>query len=253
MAVYTVHEPPRRNDDALAHTERFAFVRDGFSWPAVLFAPLWVIRHRIWLALIVYLLVVSALGAATRVLGAGDWVLAIGLLVVLLVGFEASTLRRYGLARRRWKILGVVVGDDLESAERRFFDTWVVGRVPRPAPTPSASGPAVPAPSGPIIGLFPAPGARACPSPSSITAPAICTRPPRRSSAPRANPAATNRFWSPPIRTRCGAPTAWCCPASAPLPIAGAGLTRFPAWSRRWKKACAARPGRFSASASACS
>jgi hypothetical protein len=30
MAVYTVHEPPRRSDDALAHTERFAFVRDGF-------------------------------------------------------------------------------------------------------------------------------------------------------------------------------------------------------------------------------
>jgi hypothetical protein len=161
MAVYTVHEPPRRNDDALAHTERFAFVRDGFSWPAFLFAPLWMIRHRLWLALIVYLLVVSALGAATRVLGAGDWVLAIGLLVALLVGFEASTLRRYGLARRRWKILGVVVGDDLESAERRFFDAWVVGRVPRPAPTPSASGPAVPAPSGPIIGLFPEPGARA--------------------------------------------------------------------------------------------
>jgi Protein of unknown function (DUF2628) len=160
MAVYTVHEPPRRSDDALAHTDRFAFVRDGFSWPAFLFAPLWMARHRLWLALIVYLLVVFVLGAATRVLGAGDWVLAIGLLVALLVGFEASTLRRYGLARRGWKILGVVVGDDLEAAERRFFDAWVAGRVPRPAAT-SASGPAAPAPSGPIIGLFPEPGARA--------------------------------------------------------------------------------------------
>jgi Protein of unknown function (DUF2628) len=160
MAVYTVHEPPRRNDDTLAHTDRFAFVRDGFSWPAFLFAPLWMARHRLWLALIVYLLVVFALGAATRVLGVGDWVLVIGLLVALLVGFEASTLRRYGLARLGWKILGVVVGDDLESAERRFFDAWVVGRVPRPAPTPPASGPAAPVPSGPIIGLFPEPGAR---------------------------------------------------------------------------------------------
>jgi hypothetical protein len=160
MAVYTVHEPPRRSDDVLAHTDRFVFVRDGFSWPAFLFAPLWMVRHRLWLALIVYLLVVFALGAATRVLGAGDWVLAIGLLVALLVGFEASTSRRYGLARRGWKMLGVVVGDDLESAERRFFDAWVVGRVPRPAPTP-ASGSAAPAPSGPIIGLFPEPGARA--------------------------------------------------------------------------------------------
>jgi len=159
MAVYTVHEPPRRDDDMLAHTGRFVFVRDGFSWPAFLFTPLWMIRHRLWLALIVYLLVAFALGAATRVLGDGDWVLAIGLLVALLVGFEASTLRRYGLARRRWNTVGVVVGDDLESAERRFFDAWTAGRVSRPAPPPP-SGAAAAAP-GPIIGLFPEPGARA--------------------------------------------------------------------------------------------
>jgi hypothetical protein len=160
MAVYTVHEPPRRNDDALAHTERFRFVRDGFSWPAFLFAPLWMLRYRLWLALIVYLLVVFALGAATRALGGGDWLLGISLLVSLLVGFEASTLRRYGLARRGWKTLGVVVGDDLEAAERRFFDAWAAGGVSRPA-TPPVAGPAAPVPSGPIIGLFPEPGARA--------------------------------------------------------------------------------------------
>ena len=160
MAVYTVHEPPRRNDDALAHTERFAFVRDGFSWPAFLFTPLWMLRYRLWLAFIVYLLVVSALGAATRALGGGDWLMAISLLVSLLVGFESSTLRRYGLARRGWNTVGVVVGDDVEAAERRFFDTWAAGGVPRPA-TPPPAGPAPPVPSGPIIGLFPEPGARA--------------------------------------------------------------------------------------------
>jgi Protein of unknown function (DUF2628) len=160
MAVYTVHEPPRRDDDALAHTERFAFVRDGFSWPAFLFGPLWMLRHRLWLAFICFLIVVFALGAATRVAGVGDWVLGIGLVVALLIGFEASTLRRYGLARRGWNSVGVVVGDDLESAERRFFDAWSAGGVPRPAPSP-ASGHAVSTPSGPIIGLFPEPGARA--------------------------------------------------------------------------------------------
>jgi len=160
MAVYTVHEPPRRTDDAHAHTERFTFVRDGFSWPAFLFAPLWMLRYRLWLALIVYLLVVFALGTAVRALGDGDWLMAISLLVSLLVGFEASTLRRYGLARRGWKTLGVVVGDDFEAAERRFFDAWAAGGVPRAAPPPAA-GPAAPVPSGPIIGLFPEPGARA--------------------------------------------------------------------------------------------
>ena len=159
MDVYPVHEPPRRNGDALAHTERLAFVRDGFSWPAFLFAPLWMLRYRLWLALIVYLIIVFALGASTRVLGDGDWLLATSLLVSLLVGFESSSLRRYGLARRGWKTLGIVVGDDLEAAERRFFDAWAAGSVPRPPPSPAVE-PAGPAPSGPIIGLFPEPGAR---------------------------------------------------------------------------------------------
>jgi hypothetical protein len=158
MAVYTVHEPPRRNDDPLAHTDRFVFVRDGFSWAAFLFGPLWMLRHRLWLALIVYLTVVSALSAALRAVDAGGAAAAVGLLVALLVGFEASSLRRYRLARRHWRNVGVVVGDDLESAERRFFDAWTT----EPArPPPAPPGPPAPASSGPIIGLFPEPGARA--------------------------------------------------------------------------------------------
>ena len=55
----------------------------------------------------------------------------------------------------------LITCNDLESAERRFFDAWAAGRVPRPAPNSPASGAAASAPSGPIIGLFPEPGARA--------------------------------------------------------------------------------------------
>ena len=54
MSVYTVHEPPRRAGAAAADVERFAFVRDGFSWWAFLLAPLWMLRHRMWLVLIGY-------------------------------------------------------------------------------------------------------------------------------------------------------------------------------------------------------
>jgi hypothetical protein len=160
MAVYTVHEPPRRNDDALVHSERFAFVRDGFSWAAFLFGPLWMLRHRLWLALFLYLVAVAGLGAALRVVGAADAGIAITLLISLLVGFEASSLRRYGLGRRKWTILGVVVGDDLESAERRFFAAWTGEPVRRAAAAPP-SGPVATGSSASIIGLFPEPGARA--------------------------------------------------------------------------------------------
>ena len=85
------------------------------------------------------------------------------LLVALLMGFEAATLWRWTLARRRWRMLGFVVGDDAEAAERRFFAQWTkqAGAAALPAAaephyaTPVRRGP----PSGSdVIGLFPEPG-----------------------------------------------------------------------------------------------
>ena len=59
MPVYTVHEPPRRDDDALGHAMRFRFVRDGFHFWAFLLSPLWMLRHRLWIELIAYLLLLG--------------------------------------------------------------------------------------------------------------------------------------------------------------------------------------------------
>ena len=69
MPVYTVHEPPRRDDELLAHTSRFVFVRDGFHFWAFLLAPLWMLRHRLWLELIAYLLLIGGITFALRRLG----------------------------------------------------------------------------------------------------------------------------------------------------------------------------------------
>jgi Protein of unknown function (DUF2628) len=167
MSIYTVHQPLDPGA-AAAEPYRFVFVRDGFSWWAFLLTPFWMLRHRLWLALAIYLLVSAALDAVLRALGASVLTLVLaGLLISLLAGLEASTLRRFKLARRHWRNIGVVTGDDLEDAERRFFDAWI-RRAPvrRPAsPTSaSASGSAAPAappptPSG-VIGLFPEPGAQ---------------------------------------------------------------------------------------------
>jgi hypothetical protein len=78
----------------------------------------------------------------------------------VLVGIEASSLLRWKLSRRGFEQVGIVVGDDLEEAERRFFDQWEdePARTAAAAAAPSPFGPA-PA-SGDIIGLFPQPQAR---------------------------------------------------------------------------------------------
>ena len=168
MSVYTVHEPPLRAGTATSDVERIAFVRDGFSWWAFLFAPLWMLRHRMWLVLIGYVVIVGAIEIPVKLSGAPSLAAnLIGILLGLLVGFEASTLRRFTLNRRGWNTLGVVSGDDLEDAERRFFDAWLQRTNSTPggprAPTPGPAS-ATPIWRGPlesdVIGLFPEPGAR---------------------------------------------------------------------------------------------
>jgi uncharacterized protein DUF2628 len=167
MSIYTVHQPPLDSGATAAEPHRFVFVRDGFSWWAFLLTPLWMLRYRLWLALTIYLLVTAAIDTGLRALGASVFALVLaGLLISLLAGLEAGTLRRFKLARRHWRNIGVVTGDDLEDAERRFFDAWIrqaPARRAAPPTTPAGSSSAVasgpsPASSG-VIGLFPEPGA----------------------------------------------------------------------------------------------
>jgi hypothetical protein len=89
------------------------------------------------------------------------------------MGFEAASLKRWTLSRRNWRQLDIVVADDEESAERRFFDRWTAKQrglasdqsaVDRGAPPPTRHVPGQafskppPLPQSEIIGLFPEPG-----------------------------------------------------------------------------------------------
>jgi hypothetical protein len=173
MPVYTVHAPTADNAD-IAATDRFAFVRDGFRFWAALFGPLWLAWHRLWLALIGWIVVMIAIEVGLARLGAGGTAFFFtNVLIALLMGFEASSIRRWTLSRRNWRQLDIVVADNEESAERRFFDRWTAKQrlindqsaVDRGAPPPTRDIPGQPfsrpppLPRNEIIGLFPEPGA----------------------------------------------------------------------------------------------
>jgi hypothetical protein len=176
MAVYTVHEPPLKRDQSAPDPERFIFVRDGFAFWAFLLGPLWMLRHRLWLVFTGYVVLTVALQLGLRAIGASSAVTAlVSFLIALLIGLEAATLRRFTLSRRGWKNVGIVVGDDLDAVERRFFDAWVDnppdgGEPRRVSPAASAvpilrrpqgslqASPQAPG-SSDVIGLFPEPGA----------------------------------------------------------------------------------------------
>jgi hypothetical protein len=174
MPVYTVHAPVG-TDVSIVATDRFTFVRDGFHFWAMVFGPLWLLAHRLWLALLGWIVAMVAIDLGITALGAGGMaVLLANSLIALLTGFEAASLQRWTLSRGNWRELDVVVGDDEESAERRFFDRWTARQrglsndqwaTERGGPPPTRDIPGQPFSKPPpleqseIIGLFPQPGA----------------------------------------------------------------------------------------------
>jgi hypothetical protein len=151
MAVYRIYE-----NDTRASGDDVVFVRDGFTWSATIFGPLWLIRHGLWLWLIAYAALIALIIGGLRWAGASDGIaFVVLLLVAILIGLEASTLRHAGLRLRGYREAGVIVADDFDAAERRYFDR----REAKPSSALPPAPPVPPAPKHDIIGLFPSPGA----------------------------------------------------------------------------------------------
>ncbi|MCA1364040.1 DUF2628 domain-containing protein [Bradyrhizobium sp. IC3069] len=173
MPVYTVHAPSPAGADPRA-SDKFVFVRDGFHFWAMIFGPFWLLWNRLWLALIGYLIFLVAFNAGLSSLGVGrSSIFFADCIVALLMGLEASSLRRWTLSRGKWRQLDIVVADDSDTAERRFFERWSQKQngsagdqraVDRGGPPPTRNVPGQPfsnpppIPAGGIIGLFPEPG-----------------------------------------------------------------------------------------------
>ena len=160
MAIYTVHEPQPKKSEASAAPDRYLFVRDGFYFWAFLLGPLWMLWRRLWIVTLLYFSLLAGLQIGLWALNAPSYVrTVVWVLLALLVGFEAATLRRWTLTRHGWRNVGVVVGDDTDTAERNFFAAWSQ-RAPVAA-VPAASHIAARYPRGgdnQIVGLFPQPG-----------------------------------------------------------------------------------------------
>ena len=172
MPVYTVHAPVTSGAD-LGATDRFTFIRDGFHVWALLLGPVWLVWHRLWLALLGWFVVIAAIAVAMASLGIGRGATFIAAcLIALLMGLEAASLWRWTLSRHNWRQLDIVVADDEEAAERRFFDRWTANQrilddqsaIDRGSPPPTRHVPGQPfsrpppLPQSEIIGLFPEPG-----------------------------------------------------------------------------------------------
>ena len=123
MRIYTVHDSPYwALDEDSVPGEGVVFIREGFCWPAFLVPLVWALWHRLWLVAAGLVAAGAALNAALDLYGLGETVKVLcGLGLFVVIGFEANDLRRWTLARRSWRLLGLVAGRTIGEAEHRFF------------------------------------------------------------------------------------------------------------------------------------
>ncbi|MDR7037043.1 hypothetical protein J2X36_001787 [Methylobacterium sp. BE186] len=156
MRSYTLHLPRDARAGESLGLDRAQIVPDGFSWGAFAFSALWFFYHRLWLAGLGVLAGLVAVAVLGRVLGLSPFMGSlVTLLVSILIGLEASSLRRWTLARRGRPVRDAVVAGSVAEAESRLMARWL-------DPVAAPSRPVAPAfPAGPsrgterAIGMFP--------------------------------------------------------------------------------------------------
>lgn len=152
MRSYTLHLPAEARPGEAHGLDRAQVVPDGFSWAAFAFTFLWFFYHRLWLAGLGVLAGLAAVAGIGRLLGLSPGAgFVIALLVSILIGFEASSLRRWTLARRGRPARDAVVAANAEDAEIRALSRWLDGSGPVLPVRGYGSTPA----ATPVIGLFP--------------------------------------------------------------------------------------------------
>ncbi len=173
MATFLVFEPAdgKRTQST---AERVVFLREKFSPWAFILTPFWLLFYRLWLPLLIWLVVFVAINWIGSWLGFGPYAaMAASFFPSILFGMEAVNLRARRLLRTGFRDAGVVIADDVETAERKFFESWRTestdpAAVKTDYPYPPTSAPpaypetkmAVASIEPGVIGLFPTPGAQ---------------------------------------------------------------------------------------------
>ncbi|MEH3119566.1 MAG: DUF2628 domain-containing protein [Methylorubrum populi] len=155
MRTYTLHVPEGAVRGDARALERAEIVRDGFSWGAFAFTVLWFVRHRLWLAALLVLAGLVTLALAGRALGLPTFAaFVVVVLASLLIGMEASSLRRWTYGRRGRPARDAVIAGSQEEAEMKAAARWLDAEAPARPTNPVR--PVQRRDEDAVIGFFPA-------------------------------------------------------------------------------------------------
>ena len=134
MASFTVHTPALAAGEEPS-PEKLVFLRDGFSWSALFFGPLWLAWNRAWLAAAICFVLMLVIGVGGAKLGLSAEALSlISTALSVALGFEGTRLIAWTLARRGYREAAVVCGDNQEEAEEVYFHNARNASAPAPYP-----------------------------------------------------------------------------------------------------------------------
>ena len=116
MKTFVVLEPPDGT------VEKVAFVKEGFSWRALVFTVLWALWHRMWMVAALMFAAFAVLTVAVD-LGLLDpgFAAPLQMGVALIFGFEALGLQVKSLERIGFRRAGLIQASNREAAELTYF------------------------------------------------------------------------------------------------------------------------------------
>jgi hypothetical protein len=116
MASFVVMKPPVPASDG----QDVRFIRDGFSFWALILPFFWLLWHRLWIAAAAYAVIALVLaGVDAEGWGPGLW--AASAAITLLVALEGQNLRVAALHAKGWTTDAVVDAETLSDAEALYF------------------------------------------------------------------------------------------------------------------------------------
>ena len=126
LRTYTIHLPALAVRGDAQALDRAEIVPDGFSWPAFAFSVLWFLRHRLWLAALLVVALLAGLAGLGRLIGLSPVAgFTVSLLASILVGLEASSLRRWTYARQGRPARDAVIAGSIDEAEAKAVARWL--------------------------------------------------------------------------------------------------------------------------------
>lgn len=106
--------------------EDVILVKDGISYPAFFFAPLWMIHHRMWREFFAFILAFFVLiFFKDKELLTGNDVFSAYLAFAVMLGVNANYWYSRGLVNKGYEFRGCIFGKSSEQAKVKFIDNYL--------------------------------------------------------------------------------------------------------------------------------